>query len=245
MGYRRKRGFKGTWLPAYGDEAVGSEDIQVVGFTDALFSINNGEAVNTNVFALLPDAPQEDYDTNQPLVDIIGSEYALRRIVGKFHASTAGSSGAPEQTLVKVGLGFFISTVSPVEPLLPIGAPGNVFTADTQEAAFDQYSPLALAAIRQPWIWRRTWILQALDGVSPQSFPASTAGYGSVLDGPHIDAKTRRRVRQDERLFGSVSISYMQPEFASEPAAGSQSITYNLDLRFFGALRKAQAKGAF
>lgn len=241
MAYRKRR-FKGTWLPAYGNELT--EDIQTIGIHDTAFTVTNDDYVKTNLIALLPDKPVEDFDSDtNSLADTIGSEYALRRIVGKFHCAVSTSTGTPLQTVVKVGLGFFVSTCNPNEPLLPIGVAGQVFSPLTDEAGFEQYSPLALSTIRQPWIWRRTWALQQTSGSNLQGFPPSTSYYGSVLDGPHIDAKTRRRVRQDERLFAALSISYFQPEV--DEADGALGVSYDLDLRFFGALRRARAKGAF
>lgn len=242
MAYSRRRKFKGTWLPAYGNEV--SQDVQTIGIHDTLFTLDNEDVVKTNIIALLPDKPNEDFDSDtNSLADTIGSEYALRRIVGKFHAAFSNSSGTPAQNVIKLGLGFFVSTCNPSEPLLPIGTAGQVFTPATDEAGFEQYCPLALATIRQPWIWRRTWALQQPSGSNWLAFPASTAGYGSVMDGPHIDAKTRRRVRQDERLYAAVAISYFSPE--SDETTGDVSVSYDLDLRFFGALRRARAKGAF
>lgn len=244
--YRKRRRSTGVWLPSFGSEVTA--DVLTTGFQAFNLSLDNIDGIKTQVLALLPDIPVEDSnDINKSMADAIGSEYFLRRIVGKFHCAVTGITGTPINNIVNVALGFFAARADPITPEVPIGCDqAEVFSTNDDEEAFDSYSPLALSAIRQPWIWRRTWLLQHNDnGTTPMIFPSSTSMYGSVMDGPHIDAKTKRRVRNDERLYMALAMSGWNPSQGGEPAAGTIRIDYNLDLRFFGSLRKARQKGAF
>jgi len=238
---RRRRGFKGTWLPALGTSGGDNDEINVTGIAKAI-TIENTDLVNTNIIALIPDEEATEInDASVSLVSAIGNEYALRRIVGKFNCYLSTTSGAPDQTAVKIGLGFFIARETPGQEGIPLGIANDTFDAANNVEAFDSFSPLALAATRQPWIWRRTWYLY--ESATNALFPQVTSNYGSVLDGPHIDAKTRRRVRQEERLYAAVSIQYAQ--LATNEDAGSITCQYDLDVRCFGALRKARNRSAF
>jgi len=239
MAYRRRKGFKGTWFPSFGTEL--DADTQIVGL-DGLITVSEDQGARTEVIALLPDQPVEDYDDfDKSLADSIGSEYALRRIVGKFCVGCSGTVPTPNSTSGKVTLGFFIARVDPANPDLPLGAPGSVFTAASDEIGFDAFSPNALSTTRQPWIFRRSWLL----GIPSSSiWPQTNTQYGSVMDGPHIDAKTRRRVKGDERLFAAISYAFFPP-FIEPEGEGGLTFQWDMDLRFFGALRKARGKGAF
>lgn len=69
------------------------------------------------------------------------------------------------------------------------------------------YNPLSRDAVRDPWIWRRVWMLsngsQDTSDVIEEAFgqgPQTTAEYGSIQDGGHIDAKTARVIGPEERL---------------------------------------------
>jgi len=130
------------------------------------------------------------------LADFEGSAYRLRRIVGKLFIGldqtiTQAPDSRPKNALI--GAGFIILKVDE-----NTGAPINP-TANS-------YSPLDNNNLRDPWIWRRTWMLTndfSNNLTEDYEFPRSTTDYGSVLDGSHIDQKTARRVSDEERLFSS------------------------------------------
>lgn len=245
MALRRRR-FKGTWFPGFGTEGDGGEP-RTAGLYDHITHDNTAKST-TQVFAIINDSPRVDPDDEtQSLADTIGSEYALRRIVGKFHANFGVTSGTPEELVVKLGLGFFIARENESLDGVPIGVEEETWAysggSGWESNAFDSYSPLALETTRQPWIWRRTWTLFANAGTAGWLLPQSTMNYGSVLDGPHIDAKTRRRVRQEERLYVAIGLQYQALGHSETP--GDVTVFYDLDLRYFGALRKARNKSAF
>lgn len=243
---RRRRGFKGTWFPVYGTAVGEDNEFQTAGIQSSIITRPGGhQDVTTVIFPLVnSDDPQP---AGNLLNDVVGQEYALRRIVGKAVFWWTGSSGdiAPEVVAYsKVGLGFFIAEAD-VSGNVPIGAVQGSGT-DTDADTFENYSPLAVGTMRQPWIWRRTWILGKILATGPtlEDFadipPSSTnASYGSVLDGPHIDAKTRRRVRQHERLWMAVSARNLSG------LTGTVTYDFDIDVRLFGAMRRARNQGQF
>lgn len=181
------------------------------------------------------------------LADQLGSDYILRRIVGKIGVfPQILSSGPPTlltpETLI-VGVGFFVARADQTSPAEPIGTQGT--DAATQVERFMSYSPLATAAIKEPWIWRRTWILRN-PGNNPTNFQtgldSSLAG-GSVVDGPHIDAKTVRRIGQDDRLFIAASFASLDDLLTNETTDYSVSVVY--DCRYLVRLTKRRQKGTF
>jgi len=246
----RRRKFKGTWFPSASEDAV-FDDQQLASFQGTLEAGAATAGAITVFFPVTVDEPQETaIGTAQQLNDVLGQEYALRRIVGKIHiwwASTANGATSGDLYSAQIAAGFFIARASSQDAALPEGATSGGSSGSDPET-FNSYSPLAAQTIREPWIWRRTWILgnpPATEGGALQQIqgivPTSTMMYNSVADGPHIDAKTRRRVRQDERLWFALSGRMV------DGGGGSvfQNFNYILDVRMFGALRRARNTGAF
>jgi len=249
---RRKRRFKGTWLPNLGTlftatpsdsqySFVSSNNL-TVGATD----FNMATAIAPIVF---DDPAEQSFSPSaDSMADIIGSEYVLRRAVGKFHCAVQQiTNPAPRNVLV--GLGIFVARCDATSPAVPIG--------ETADYVVD-YNPLSARAIREPWLFHRVWVLgnQTATAGNPvgsgtaamtnePSFPKTTAEYNSVADGPHIDAKTIRRIRQDERLFYAVGAQRWSPTFAPTAVAVGIQVGWSLSLRLFGALRKARNSGTF
>lgn len=257
---RRRRRFKGTWFPLYGTPLGPSEpgvEGQGINF-NSIITQTDGSAA-TIVQQLTADEPLEDA-SSYALTDIVGStEYALRRIVGKLSLAWAELSGegvvlgAPY--IAKIAAGLLIARADDQDSRYPLGCPGVSFGSTGDPDAFNSFSPLALRTMREPWIWRRTWLLgnPVYDGgPTPAPYtngrnlivPSSNLWCGSVLDGPHIDAKTKRRCRQDERLFFAISAANW-PFEDSPQVERSLVFSWDLDVRIFGALRRARNKGAF
>jgi len=240
----RRRRTKYTWLPNTGTGGPVA-DVQ-----DSTNGRDFGELVSPQdgttavaILDLLVDEPSEEIVTG-PIGPIIGSEYFLKRVVGKIFI------GNNQQELnitpaVLVGFGIFVARAEDVDsggPNLPIGAL-------TQAQAVDNYSPLRQETVREPWVWRRTWILSNLQapGASlvngAMNFPANNTDYGSVLDGAHIDAKTARRISQDDRLFAVLAVRNYPLNTIATQAGGS--VRAYIDYRALGALRKARNRSAF
>jgi len=252
----RRRGRKVTWLPTIG--TVVGEGIQtysgrlIAGFATAV----NG-ALNTELTPITFDTPR-DLDTDDiattSMADVIGSEYFLRRIVGKVFATRVNTApGAVDnQPPILLGCGFFVARCNDSGSG---GGPDTPIGSATPAERNDNYSPLEADTIREPWIWRRTWVLgkagqapldedvQVTDNQLTASFPASTALYGSVLDGPHIDAKTSRRISNDERLWFVASVGNFP--MGAESAIGANTVTLYLDYRLVGNISRARNRGVF
>lgn len=253
---RRRRRFKGTWLPTLGSELGG--DVYSAGLDFSITPPSSGRPAVV-IAPLTFDVPQEPADLSSldhGLSEFVGNEYALRRIVGKFHAAVNSAFVGPDPSefpaAYLVTCGFFVARASDIQD--------NVDTPIGGTATFIRdYSPDQQNTIREPWIWRRSWVLadKAIAVVNEKAgttaagspwalasaYPGSTGAYGSVADGPHIDAKTRRRVGNDDRLFVAVDAKIYPP--ADDVFATPQTVRVHLDYRLFGALRKARNRGAF
>jgi len=258
--YRRKRRRnQGTWLPVLGT-IPGSGDRQAHFTLD--IAVPSGP--NASIFGIIPvtyDAPQENLlnPSFETLGEILSTEYYLKRIVGKLHVAVLddAAGGATFANLLTdmpwgflVTAGFFIARAQDhdtgIGDVLPIGG-----------LNYNQYGPQMLEVIREPWIWRRSWLLgspakQAAQkgrlaaGVLPadpiMELPPSNGWYGSIQDGPHVDQKTRRRVKQDERLYFAIQARAMS---AVQTLTWTPQIIAVGDFRYFASLRKAKNSGNF
>jgi len=241
----RKRRRAVTWLPTIGTNISVEGPDNVSGREFTLAVAPETQVAITALTFDEPRDPDQDAIGDTTLADFVGSEYMLKRIVGKLfiaYSSPFNVAGEPLATLV--GAGFFVARAGDPaqDETLPIGA---TTLAERQE----NYNPLSEDCIREPWIWRRTWVLGAGgalagDGIDAErAFPTTTAGYGSMADGPHIDAQTMRRVTSDERLWFALS-TVRFPVTAGGSGDGS-SIRGYLDYRLLGSLMKARNRGVF
>lgn len=233
----KRRGNNGMWLPPSPYDSAGIPNAATQPIT----------AVTQTIIkeVLLPNPPTQGASRNVsiPLVgdfneDIIAGAgggalpyaqssiadmavgYSLKRVVGKLFIGQSqealAEQSAPSDFMVTCGI--MVRRVN--EAGVPTAI--NTFT-DTYDAA------------RDPWLWRRNYLLQnavqrtagfLLAPIWPNS---NTEGPG-VLDGPHVDAKTRRTVKAEERLFLDVTTTALNG--AGQDDAGTTYIVF--DLRFFG-----------
>lgn len=245
MRRRRRRG--GSWLPLIGTIFNdGQPDSTWFSFSaewsPALppaigdrFSFGSTPEETVGAFALTQDdTPDVDNpDAGSSLRDFVeGQEYVLDRVVGKVYCGFGRLEGAlVNNAIVAVGL-----AVLPVED----GSP------TTPAMNMDDYDPLLARNAQAPWLWRRTWLLgnQAVPSQFPY-FPESNSGYGSVLDGPHLDTRgTKRRIRKEQRIF-LVASAQVRNNRASSPGAETSFIDFTVDLRLFGAMRKGKNISTF
>lgn len=272
---RRRRRTKYTWFPNLGAAAVleGVDDFPQLKFQ---LSLANSGAVATAISPITHDAPHEGNSLSQDetLVTVLGNEYVVKRIVGKLLLSCQQpEDDVPTAVFPKTALvaaGFFVARANDANSgggfTTPIGSA-------TSAESNDNYSPLSLETVREPYMFRRVWMLSTGRATPPTSSPSlpfsagardnavvSTAGfqgvgapqfngmYGSVLDGPHFDVKSARRIRQDERLWFVVSARVMDNEWTTTSVPnteGSNMIAGILDYRVLGQLRKAKNSGTF
>lgn len=257
---RRKQRF--TWLPTIGTASgteQGSDNLSGRSFS---IPVEPDGSTNVVITPLTFDKPFEGDELTSaatPLGTVLGNEYFLKRIVGKCFASmlTANNLNGDPSTVESAffAAGFFIARANDFDAGGGADTPiGSATPAERRE----HYNPLGEDCIREPWIWRRVWALsnrakyfshevRASVSFTPfnagQAFwPSSTAEYGSVADGPHIDAKTARRIKQDERLWFVIA-TQMDPNI--DPPQQGGVIAGYLDFRLLGALRKARQGSSF
>lgn len=236
MAFRRKRKPKVVWLPpaaenrfdlanpAVSSQASGSGVIALTGTLSLYQKITGFSPLVSDIDAI---AFQTSGLPTESLADIYSSGYRLRRIVGKIYVSTTQSSvavGNVPEYLVTVGL-----------IVLRVDDTGQPLSAATPET----YDPQVINSWADPWIWRRTWMLSDFAEATALGYtlwPENNAQYGSVMDGPHVDAKTARVLGREERLF--LVASMMPTRGVAGGGAGDAEIRINWDLRFVGSLRQ-------
>lgn len=219
-----------SWLPTLGQgpDSTWLPFIGSLGFGGAA----GPSGMGTAVAAVVPDYPAEAIRASAgaglpSLADFEGSGYRLKRIVGKLNVGIWQQVGDPQgagdyPTSVLVSAGFIVLRVTE-----DTGAPLRAATPN-------DYSPLDLDNVRDPWIWRRSWRLANEFGQGPttpilsQSYePVVNSEYGSAVDGPNIDARTARRIGQEERLFFCISAMNI-----ANAAALAGTIEWCLDVRY-------------
>lgn len=202
---RRTRRPTVVWLPLDINNRIGAiapatDGFQNGGFQQGITAPGVGGS-GVAIWPVVKDEPQNITGVGQTLSDLEGSAYRLRRVVGKAFISPAQIPSSElsqnEATSWLVTLALIVLKVD--------------FDGRQQAASNLAYDVQALDATRDPWIWRRSWLLTntigqaGLDAAEPGSrpliYPSSNAEYGSAVDGPHIDAKTARVVSDEERLF--------------------------------------------
>lgn len=251
--FARRRKPRVAWLPTFG--GLDSEDTELesdnwAGIRVQLNLLQDDPELDNIVWDAFPltfdssesaTATQAD-PSKVTLRDIVqGNEWRLRRIVGKAFVTTAhGVQGATATTGIDVALGFIVSKTR------DDGSP---------ETDFNQVNPLAQNSMEDPWIWRRRWLLHpaggfvntdnaelALDTRGDMRFwslPKNNMQYGSVADGPHVDAKTARVIHRSERLYGVLAIRryYADIGLVPETQLTDSQVNLFLDYRVVGSLR--------
>lgn len=253
---RRKRRIRYRWLPNIGQAGTNNQTEEDSAFTSAVYvnAISDGGQTNLLIAPLIHDTPKEGATdsgvlSGTPLAYLIGNDYILRRVVGKCFISQGARSADAQNSAVIHTVGIFIARADDENVgggnTTPVGASALV-------TALQDYGPQHVDVITEPWLWRRSWVLSCLDSnatIAPQQFgqeryPGTTAGYGSVQDGPHIDAKTIRRVGQDDRLFVAWQARTF-PINGGGDVGQSHTALMTLDLRFLGRLTRSRQKGSF
>lgn len=233
---RRKRP-RVVWLPPDRGNRVGVAPANTTSSTtSALLIVQTefqgqiGDVRSTVTPIVLDEAPEDGLLLGtQSLADVTQSGYRLRRIVGKIFGSQrqASNGGNPAPTIGVLTVGFIVLRVNE-EDSQPL-----------QNAA--QYNAASYGNNTDPWIWRRSWVLQNQEAVPDLASPArefsgfrSTIDAGSVADGPHIDAKTARIIGPEERLFMVTTTTSL--DGGAEPEIEAP-VTIIADLRVLGSMR--------
>lgn len=200
MASRLKRRPKVVWLPLSSENRVGNTGgpaisplASVIYQSSSSLGFPGLIGKTTIVDPVVLDQGLPVFDANSSLADLESSSYRLRRIVGKLFVLAGQDSDVNQYIGGIVTAGFIVLRVRAGG--VPLDAP------------FD-YDVQALGNTMDPWIWRRSWYLSNNANISGAAQPTSipfgpeiNTNYGSVADGPHIDAKTARVVGPEERLF--------------------------------------------
>jgi len=211
---RRRSKQRVVWLP--GTNAL---SVDVAGLSAwNRFDINvTNSAVGEITAAEVPiviDAQSDPLATESSLSDVENSGYRLKRIVGKIYLFLNPDDDS-NLSCLGVTAGFIIRRSDPTTGAslaLTTGNPLNISTASINSQG-------------DPWIWRRSWMLQnVLTPFSPApqwadlgNAPATNFAPGYALgDGPHIDQKTARVVSSEERLFLDVTATVLLGTDAQE-----------------------------
>ncbi len=255
--FRKRRKQKVTWFPLLG---FGYGDSQNTWNVTGLASLSNTDQELLKIVPLVWDAPLESAgaggsDQAHQLVDFVGNEYSLKRIVGKFLAwiDSETNTGANGPQAIQVVMGLFVARADDSSGALGQDVPIGFGGADTASL----YSPDHLDTAREPWIFRRRWVLgnnlfggDGSDADHPVQgahyFPFTTAsGYGAgIFDGPNVDAKIGRRIGNDDRLFMAISVKPFPLGFEWNSTANF-ALRWSFDARVLGTLRKARNRSTF
>lgn len=203
--------------------------------------------INTLIFPVIPDAPAEGdtaatLDPAGVLALAVGTEWFCERIVGSLYVGLQlPDTGVTFPPSALVAAGFFVARCNDDDSGGGQATPIGSASAAERNA---NYSPLHIDAVREPWMWRKSWLLggavRVQDGFS--EFPTTNAFYGSIADGPKVDCKSVRRIGQDDRLFFAISTVCLRgPQEGVQPGR----IDICLDVRVLGNTRKAKNDGKF
>lgn len=256
---RRKRS-KVTWFPLTG----GSYNIGEPAAIDTTWNIDHDlDIVSTDlqvldVRPLVWDAPLEPddgttgSDERHQLVDFVGNEYSLRRVVGKYYcwmrSNTLNDTTPSGPSAFQVVAGIFVARAD--DESAAFGSDRPVGFRATNTASL--YSPDTINTCREPWLWRRRWLLGNPSGAGSAelqnglvSMPTSNTIYGAgIFDGPHVDVKVGRRIGNDDRLWLVTSVKAF-PLGGDWTSTVAWTVSYSADLRVLGTLRRARGKSAF
>lgn len=246
FGARRRRRRTGQWFPVLGQETEAGEgsenDIAAQHFTMAV----GGNTPSVTVLGLTWDFPTEEQivlgQGLPSLADWQGSAWFLEKVVGHLFISHAGEA-VPETKALYVVAALIVLRVdeSDGSPL----ATGTAFA--------NQYDPALMQNIRDPFIWRRSWILgQNLKSVNNNAgtvmddmtnaagWPSNNVAYASSMDNHHIDTKSKRAIKDEERLF--LALSARHYPWTVDATGLNSVLDCAFDYRIVGRLIKATNK---
>lgn len=234
MAFRRRRGSRGTWLPIdptfYGEETLARTYFDTQNLLDFDTEGNGSRLLCAAIPIAFDQTQQTDADPAATMRDVTeGQEYFLDRVVGKCWAALQTDVGGETPEAAVEAIVCFGLAILPVND-------------NNEQPALltDDYDPLLSQNVMAPWIWRRTWIL-AGGGPNIWNYPSALWQYGSVMDGAHVDAKTKRRIRKEQRLFGIWAVH----KITAVATTLGLNFSYGHDFRLHGALRRARNKSTF
>lgn len=223
--------------PGYHAEHIRVEDLQTLQ--------DNAAQQLTQHYPIVPDFTVFPDGTTAHTLrdDVEGQDWILKRIVGRFMLNLVDGvdiwTNGETWPQVLLTAGFFVARATDDDQEDP----------DLSPAELD---PQANDNVRQPWIWRRTWLLQSpaagASGISRiGNFAKSTYDFGNSIEGGTIDTKIARRIRREERLWLSLSTMGYQNDTTSVTGnlVLQPMIAGLIDLRILGAMRRSNNRSTF
>lgn len=259
---RRRRRARSTWFPNLGI-TIASE-----GGTSAFYSFNRSSLQpNTDssvapwvggsgiwqpfdCFALIPDqtAQISAHDADFTLRDYVeGQDWLLDSIVGSIHVGINATN-----TNLDPGQ-------EPNEQWATIAVTVGIFVADAIEenqihpdiASNREIDPTNVDNIRQPWVWRRTWLLSnpgtIFAGQQTAGGWPSTNTFVTGNLGPGIRTKTKRRIRRNQRIWliaACTGFDFNNISVGGDPET-QPVVNIMADLRICGKMRRSHNQSAF
>lgn len=232
--WTKRRKARVLWLPTYGSTAAEGDD--AIGVAGQIVLTAGASDIRWDAFPVTYDYSESAPGiTNKNLHDLTsGNAWKLRRIVGKAFLWNTFTFASSEQVppLIDCAVGFMVCRTDDE---------GEIPTTN-----FDEVNPLAQTSAEDPWVWRRRWLLGIpgfggygggnVLGVQAAGFPASTAGYGSVADGPHIDSKMQRLIQREQRLYCVIAARAWSSLSGNTPGSPAPILQYLIDYRLLGTM---------
>lgn len=255
-GFRRKRGNKGIWFPVNGEVITDGE----TSWWDASSSEVIGPVPSDRtdgpvqwVFPLTTDISQQLGPTPPPagasLRDFVeGQDWLLKTLVGN--------------CTVLVGPSLETTAFLPTVHWPHVQVAAGIFVARAQDEAqqfpdllFSEIDVLNGANMQDPWVFRRTWLLDNPANLYPiGTNPGNVFGYETASNreltdpqGPFIHTKSVRRIRREERLWMAVSaIGWDADRISTSGSENDQCyVKVNVDLRIFGKMMRGKNASTF
>lgn len=249
-GFRRKRQ-KYTWLPTLGGLASVEGSTYGISYFSGVVEtqVANQGPTDLYVTPIVPDATSFVDETSEQgltLRDLTeGQDWILKRIVGKVWVSVPALVKTIDTSpyIITAAAGFFVGPADDANENVPLANNAEI-------------DPLNSRNVRQPWIWRRSWVLRNSGqpvptlGFPETWIPGSNNALGALgsEDGPHIDSKVARRIRRKERLW-FVFNAYGKNKLSDDNDPGVYTtpapVEFSLDYRILGAMRRSSNKSTF
>lgn len=249
MRHRRKTRYR--WFPTAGtiinagEETYGYSQYEP-NFIGPQPSRGTPPSLNVDIayFPLVRDeTASELYGLTQgvSLRDLVeGQDWVAKRLVGSVFVAVGGVGVAGLDYWYNVEVTCGIAVARAKE------ANGELIDLDPVD-----YDPQAIDNSADSWMWRRSWVLskpvQSGDRTPPGTWDAiwpttNATGYGDIRSGTHIDVKSARRIRREERLWFIMKATGWDPGVAETTAGTNQQppVSITADIRVLGTMRRGQ-----
>lgn len=199
-----------VWLPPTNVNSVDASNRSCWNIiSSASLPVGAGNTVSIEAPLVQDGSQSSPLDPTASLADIENSGYRLRRIVGKLYVFVAQTDPISAST-IGVTAALIVRRTDETGQSLAV-----------QTSSGEDISPADITNSMDPWIWRRSWLLQngpthvgetgalSIEVLAEQHGrgPGQNFGFytGGNVEGPTVDQKTARIVGPEERLFLDVS----------------------------------------